>query len=167
MSKQSRGDGAMAGIRKAGYGWIAAGVFALDRVTKILAPGIPEGGCVLIPGVVGLRYAENRGIAFSLLSGRPWLLGLLSLVIIVAAFFLLRGKNLPGMTLCGLMMMLGGAAGNMVDRFFLGYVPDMIEFLFVDFAIFNAADAFLCVGCALVILRLLFGKDPEAEGDKK
>ena len=134
---------------------IAAAVFIADRITKILAPGIPEGGTVLIPGVIGLRYAENRGIAFSLLSGAPWVLGVISLLIIAAAFFFLRGKKLRPPALTGLMMMLGGAAGNMVDRFVHGFVPDMIEVLFMNFAIFNVADMFLCIGCGLVMISLL------------
>jgi signal peptidase II len=134
---------------------VAAAVFIADRVTKILAPGIPENGVVLIPGVIGLRYAENRGIAFSLLSGAPWALGVVSLLMIAAAFFCLRGKKLQPLALTGLMMMLGGAAGNMVDRFVHGFVPDMIEVLFVNFAIFNVADTFLCIGCGLVIISLL------------
>lgn len=141
------------------YFLIAIGVFALDRVTKILAPNIPLGGTTLIPGVLGLRYTRNKGIAFSWLSGTPWLLGVLSLVLIIAGFIFLRGKKLPNLTWIGLMMMLGGAVGNMIDRFFVGYVTDMIEFLFVNFAIFNIADMFLCIGCALVILRILFGKE--------
>ena len=145
---------------KRAWPWMTAlAVLALDRITKILAPGIPEDGQPLIPGVIGLRYAENKGIAFSMLSGQPWLTGLLSLAIIIAAFLLLRKKQLHPLTLTGLMMMLGGAAGNMIDRFVHGYVPDMIEFLFVNFAIFNVADACLCIGCALVIIHLLFGKD--------
>lgn len=138
---------------------LAAAVFAADRVTKMLAPGIPEGGQALIPGVIGLRYAENRGIAFSLLSGAPWALGILSLALIAGAFLYLRKKELHPVTLCGLMLMLGGAAGNMMDRFIHGYVPDMIEFLFVRFAVFNVADACLTVGCAVVMARLLFGRD--------
>ena len=142
---------------------IAAAVFIVDRVTKILAPRIPEDGQALIPGVLGLRYAENRGIAFSLLSGMPWVLGLVSLAIIAAVFFFLRGKKLRAMTLAGLMMMLGGAAGNMLDRFIHGFVPDMIEVLFMQFAVFNVADMFLCIGCGLVILQLLFGREMTGE----
>ena len=142
---------------------IAAAVFIADRMTKILAPRIPEDGQALIPGVLGLRYAENRGIAFSMLSGMPWVLGLVSLVIIAAVFFFLRGKKLRAMTLAGLMMMLGGAAGNMLDRFIHGFVPDMIEVLFVQFAVFNVADMFLCIGCGLVILQLLFGRELTGE----
>ena len=142
---------------------IAAAVFIADRMTKILAPRIPEDGQALIPGVLGLRYAENRGIAFSMLSGMPWVLGLVSLAIIAAVFFFLRGKKLRAMTLAGLMMMLGGAAGNMLDRFIHGFVPDMIEVLFVQFAVFNVADMFLCIGCGLVILQLLFGREMTGE----
>ena len=136
----------------------AAAVLAADRITKELAPGIPEGGVALIPGVLGLRYAENRGIAFSLLSGAPRLLGVLSLALIAAGFLWLRKKELKPFPLFALALMAGGAAGNMIDRFVHGYVPDMIEFLFVRFAIFNVADACLCAGCALVMIRLLFIK---------
>ncbi len=141
--------------------WIAAAVLAADRVTKILAGNIPEEGSVMIPGVVGLKYTKNTGAAFSLLSGQPWLLGVLSLAVIVTFFFLLWGKKAAPVMRIGLMMMLGGAAGNMIDRFATGYVPDMIDLLFVDFAIFNVADMCLCIGCVLVALRLLSGKSVE------
>ena len=141
--------------------WIAAAVLIADRVTKMLAGNIPEEGSVLIPGVVGLKYTENTGAAFSILSGHPWLLGVLSLAVIIAFFFLLRGKKAAPMMRTGLMLMLGGAAGNMIDRFATGYVPDMINLLFVNFAIFNVADMCLCIGCALAALRLLKGNSVE------
>ncbi len=135
--------------------WIAALVFLLDRGSKLLWNRIPETGITLIPGVLGLTRARNTGVAFSLFSGRPWLLAVLSIGILAGAFFYLRGKRLSGLTRVGLMMMLGGALGNLWDRLFLGYVPDMIEFLFVRFAVFNLADAGLVTGCALVMLALL------------
>ncbi len=138
---------------------IALGVLILDRITKLLAPGIPAGGVALIPGVIGLRYAENTGMAFSLLSGRPWLLGVLSLLVIAGGFVYLRNKKIPRLAQVGVMLMLGGAAGNMLDRFITGYVPDMIEFLFMNFAIFNVADMGLTVGCALCVISLLTAKD--------
>ena len=134
----------------------AAAVLAADRITKELAPGIPEGGVALIPGVLGLRYAENRGIAFSLLSGAPRLLGVLSLALIAAGFLWLRKKELKPFPLFALALMAGGAAGNMIDRLVRGYVPDMIEALFVRFPVFNIADAALTAGCVLVMVSLLF-----------
>ena len=129
---------------------------ALDRVAKCLAPGLPPQGLVLIPGVLGLRYAENRGIAFSLLSGHPRLLGVLSLVLLVGGFLFLRKKALHSLPLLSLGLMAGGAAGNMADRLIFGHVPDMVEFLWVNFPIFNIADMGLTVGCALMMISLLF-----------
>ena len=138
--------------------WIAGAVFLADRGTKLLWDRIPAGGRTLIPGVIGLYPARNTGMAFSLFSGQPWLPGLLSLGIIAAAFFFLRGKELSRLTRTGLMMMLGGAAGNLADRFFTGSVPDLFEFLFVRFAVFNVADACLVIGCGLVMLDLFRGE---------
>ena len=142
------------------YGWIALLLFAADRATKMLRDRIPAGGMVLIPGVLGLYPARNTGMAFSLLSGQPWLLGLLSLGVVAGAIFFLRGKSLRALTWVGLMLMLGGAAGNMLDRICFGYVPDLLELLFVRFAVFNVADAGLVIGCALVMIDL-FRKDKE------
>ena len=71
--------------------WIVViAVVVIDRITKELAGGIPAEGITLIPGVVGLRYAENRGAAFSMLSGQPRILGVLSLVLIVGGYIWLR-----------------------------------------------------------------------------
>ena len=134
---------------------VAAAVLAADWVTKMLAAGIPPEGIPLIPGVIGLRYAENQGAAFSMLSGAPRLLGVLSLVLIVGGFVWLRKKKLEPFPLVGLALMAGGAAGNMIDRLIRGFVPDMIETLFVRFPVFNIADSCLTVGCALVMISLL------------
>jgi len=128
----------------------------LDRITKELAPGIPPEGITLIPGVAGLRYANNTGVAFSLLSGYPRLLGLLSLALIIGGFIWLRRKKIAPFPLTGLALMAGGAAGNMMDRLIRGFVPDMIETLFIRFPVFNVADSCLTVGCALVMISLLF-----------
>ena len=141
-------------------GWIAAAVFAADRVSKLFWSRIPAGGVELIPGVLGLNPVRNTGMAFSLFSGHPWALGVLSLLIIAGAFLLLRGRRLPAPAPAGLMMMLGGALGNLTDRLLTGFVPDMIELRFVRFAVFNVADAFLVLGCGLAMLGLL-RKEPE------
>ena len=136
-------------------GWIAAAVFAADRVTKALWDRIPAEGVTLIPGVLGLRPVRNTGMAFSIGSGKPWLLGILSLAILAAAMLVLRNQKIPRLPAIGLGGMLGGAAGNMVDRLITGFVPDMIEFLFVRFAVFNVADMGLTLGCVLVLISLL------------
>ena len=143
------------GVRKTG--WIAAAAFLADRVTKMLSVRIPPRGVTLIPGVLGLRQARNTGMAFSLLSGRPVLLGILSLAVIAGGLIALRKMNFRPLSRIGLMLMLGGAAGNAADRLITGYVPDLIEFLFVSFAVFNVADACIVIGCGLVMLDLFRG----------
>ena len=137
---------------------IALLVLALDRISKELAAGLPGDGIVLIPGVLGLRYAQNTGAAFSLLAGQPRLLGILSLAVIAAGFLWLRKKPLAAFPLAALALMAGGAAGNMIDRLVRGYVPDMIEALFVNFPVFNVADSCLTVGCGMLMISLLFRK---------
>ena len=157
MSETSRtGQGGEGSPRRRLLFWlILIASLAADRVTKLLAPGLPADGMVLIPGVLGLRYAENRGIAFSLLSGYPRLLGILSLGLIIAGFLWLRKKKTGTFPLAGLALMAGGAAGNMLDRLVSGYVPDMIEALFVRFPIFNIADSCLTAGCVMLVISLL------------
>jgi len=138
------------------FGWIALAVLALDRVTKAWAAHLGAETVVLIPGVVGLRYAQNTGMAFGLLSGMPQLLGVFSLMAVAAGLWLVHRRPLKRWPMVCAMLMAGGAAGNMIDRLFQGYVVDMVELLFIRFAIFNLADAALCVGCGLMAFSLLF-----------
>ena len=134
-------------------------VLIIDRITKELAPGIPAEGITLIPGVIGLRYAENVGAAFSMLSGAPRLLGVLSLALNAGRYLWLRKKEISPLPLTGLALMAGGASGNMFDRLIRGFVPDMIETQFVNFPVFNAADSCLVIGCVLVMVSILTAKE--------
>ena len=138
-----------------GFWLIAAAVLILDRITKELAPGLPADGFTLIPVVIGLWYAENIGVAFSLLSGLPRLTGILGLAIVIGGYVWLRNKEFAVLPLTGLALMAGGATGNMLDRLIRGFVPDMIETLFVNFPVFNIADSCLTAGCVLVMISLL------------
>jgi len=145
--------------------WLPLAILAADRITKELSFRLPDRGLVLIPEVLGLRFVRNRGVAFSLLSGVPWLPAVLSLLIVLAGILFLYRKKPRGLARIGLLLMLGGALGNLLDRLFRGFVPDMIETLFIPFPVFNVADIFLTAGCALVIISLLFrSQDFEAEG---
>ena len=95
-------------------------------------------------------------MAFSFLSDHIMLLILLSMVLMAAGYAVLRRYTLGLVSRTAAMLMLGGAASNLVDRLLLGYVTDMIELLFCSFAIFNVADICLTVGCGLMIFSLLF-----------
>ena len=137
------------------YYWIAAVVVIIDQLVKRLCLGLVD-SVTLIPHVLALRYAENTGMAFSLFSGRAWALGVVSAMCILVGWLVLRRYRLGGLSRTAAMLMLGGAVGNMIDRVLRGYVVDMFEVLFVEFAIFNVADAALTVGTVLMATSLLF-----------
>ena len=80
-------------------------------------------------------------------------------VLVIAGILLVRRYELSRFSACAVMMMLGGAIGNLIDRFLYGYVVDMFEVLAFDFAVFNAADAFLTIGCAMTAYALLFRRN--------
>ena len=136
------------------YTWIAALVVIADQLVKWACQGL-RGSVTLIPHVLALRYAENTGMAFSMFSGRAWGLGVASAACILLGWLVLRRYKLGPVSRIASMLMLGGAVGNMIDRFFRGYVVDMFEALFVEFAIFNVADAALTVGAVLMAASLL------------
>ena len=54
------------------------------------------------------------------------------------------------------MLIFAGGIGNLIDRVYQGYVIDYFEFLFIDFAIFNVADVYVCVGVGLYAMYVLY-----------
>ena len=146
--------------------WLAlfmAAIVALDQWTKALVRAeIPYGtGVPLIPGVVQLTYVRNTGAAFSMLRGGRWLfLGLLAVFFVVVAVLIRKKVVKKPAELWCLAAISGGAVGNAVDRALTGEVTDMIEPLFVDFAVFNVADIFItCGAVALAVFILFFDRE--------
>ena len=134
--------------------WIViCAVIAADLISKymIAASGITD--IVLIPGFFHITYAENTGMAWSLLSGQTGLLALISAVAIGVMLRYLLVNKPDKLTSFALALMIGGAAGNLYDRLFLGYVRDFLNFYIFgyDFPVFNIADAALCIGVFLLV----------------
>jgi len=130
-------------------------IFSKKWAETVLAPvrEIPW-----IDGVIGFRYAENTGAAFSAFSGSTLLLGVVSLAVCASILiYILRHPGMNWLTNLSLSMLLAGGTGNLIDRFCRGYVVDFFEFQFVDFAVFNVADIYITTGAVLLFLALLFG----------
>jgi signal peptidase II len=142
----------------------------LDQITKAMARGtLRTGGPkVVVDGFFDLRYAENPGVAFSMLQDIPG--GLLSLVAVGAfglVLYYLRKMPAEHRRLhVALGLVGGGALGNLVDRILYGRVTDFIVWKarwggrVHEWPAFNIADAALCVGVGLMVLDMITNKKP-------
>lgn len=160
-----------AGLRK----WLPlalfmAAVVGADQLTKALVRAeIPYGTAVqLLPGVVQLTHVENVGAAFSMLGGARWFfLALVAVFFGGVAYLIKRGIVSKTPELWALAAIGGGAIGNAIDRAVSGAVTDMIEPLFVNFAVFNVADIFItCGAIALAVYIIFFDRNPGSKTPK-
>ena len=136
--------------------WQLLLIAAADRITKAAVMRLPAGARPLWPGVINVRRAGNSGMAFSMLSGQRLLLSISTLLIVAAIVgWLIAHPEAKGLTRIGLWWIAGGGLGNLYDRLTLGYVIDFIEPAFVRFAVFNIADAGICLGAAMVAIGAL------------
>ena len=132
------------------YFLLAAALVALDQLVKLqVMTHIPVGEHVpFLPYLVDLTYVRNTGAAFSIFSEHTWILAGISLVMSVLLGWCLW-KGIPFQKPLGRLtvtLLLAGAVGNLIDRAFRGYVVDMFNVLFMDFAVFNVADICIVVG---------------------
>lgn len=121
-----------------------------------------------------LTYVENRGISLGMLQATNmemrWLLvGMTALIGLVVLVWMMREKILGD--ILGLSLILGGAIGNIYDRYVFGYVIDYADLhigTFRPFLIFNIADAAITIGVVIILARSLFvrEKDDETEAQE-
>ena len=109
-----------------------------------------------IPKIVSLTYLRNTGAAFSILENQQWLFAVITLVVIGAAIWYLS-KHIKGSVwlLSGLSLIIAGGIGNFIDRMRQGFVVDMFQLDFINFAIFNVADSYLTIGVLVLIVMML------------
>jgi signal peptidase II len=147
--------------------WGSAVVLILDQCTKLLADAMLSGhqAVVLLP-FLALRKAYNYGAAFSFLgdaSGwQRWFFIILALLVItVLAAWLRRLPAADTRTRVALVLILGGAAGNVIDRLVYGYVIDFIDVFYGNWhwPTFNIADSAISVGAALLLLDAFLGRN--------
>ena len=148
---------------------IIAGSVILDQATKMLVVNTMEYGqsIVLIKNIFSFQYIHNYGAAWGMFSNHRWVFMLItSLALIAMPIILYRYRKLHFLFGLSLSLFIGGAIGNMIDRVFLGYVVDFLQFTFIDFPIFNVAD--ICVVCGAVIMMVyVIFFDKELLTDKK
>ncbi len=145
--------------------WLAALVLAADQITKraIAAALEPGGVTTIIPGFFNIVHTDNRGVAFGILADAHsvwlvWLLILFSLGVMSLLGWLLVSNRIPGLPgQIGAALILGGAAGNVLDRVVRHSVVDFLDFYIGSYhwPAFNLADSAIVIGGGLIVFSLL------------
>ncbi len=133
-------------------------IVAFDQLTKYLAVRYLKGAeaFTFIPKVVQFRYAENTGMAFSLLSGARWIFIILTVAVCAAGLRYLFSNKCPHLwAYWSIGVIISGGIGNLIDRIRFSYVVDFIEPVFVNFAVFNIADSAVTLGACSLVLYLV------------
>ena len=148
---------------------MALAILISDQALKLWAEQALKLGASIeiLPGFFSLTRVHNTGVAFGMAQGNNLLTGLLAAGILVFAAWLARGWEWNRRFVQVVAAMVaGGALGNLIDRWRLGYVLDFFDFHIRGWSwpAFNIADACISVGVGLLVLSWLFGKSPEAKG---
>ena len=149
---------------------MATGVYAIDRVTKVLAEAHLQGRppIELVPGILQLRFTTNPGGAFGLFGNLSVLFVVFSVVVI--AVVAVASRNLPGRpSAVGLGLILGGALGNLTDRLIRGpgFGGEVVDFIDLHvWPVFNAADSAIVIGAALLVIQG-FRRDRESRRSER
>lgn len=133
----------------------------LDQITKwqALTKLKPIKNIVVIKGFLDFTFVENRGAAFGILSGRRVFFILLTVVVVVGiiySFYKLPKTKEYNWLKCGLVLVLSGAVGNVIDRAVRGYVVDFLEVTFIKWPVFNLADIYVVIGACFILFLSLF-----------
>jgi signal peptidase II len=155
-----------------GLALLAFAVLAADQATKYLVEKFTAVGStrVLVPGLLNLVHTSNPGVAFGLLADSPaaWLAPVLIVfsvgVIGLLSWLLVTGRGGGTLGQWGLALILGGAAGNVLDRVLRRSVTDFIDFYVGShhWYTFNLADSAIVLGAGLVLLELFFDRRQHA-----
>ena len=152
--------------RMAVLGSLATTLVVFDQATKaIVRATLPLYDSVtVIPGFLSLTHVRNTGAAFGFLSGvqfpfKSVVMTLIALVALVAiVVYGMRTTTYQPVAQMGLALVVGGAVGNLIDRVTAGHVVDFVDVYWRGwhFWAFNAADAGITIGAALLIIDTIW-----------
>jgi len=153
---------------------VALGVIIIDQVSKyvILNYVLQEYAAIILAPFFAVVRAWNTGVSFSMfnnygINGVYILSGLALLIVVALLKWLKNEKN--RLLQVALGFIIGGALGNVIDRIRLGAVFDFLDFYVGDhhWPAFNAADSFICIGAALIVIQGLFFNKKEVRRNSK
>jgi signal peptidase II len=145
---------------------IALWVTLADQFTKTLAVNrLQDGSFPVIPNALHMTYVQNSGAAFGIFKNSNMMLTILMAVIIAALLAVLAKKPRGGLWSVASGLILGGAAGNFIDRITRGYVVDFIDVRLFHYAVFNVADSCVVAGVVILFICMMFFDKKEEPND--
>jgi signal peptidase II len=153
---------------------LACGSLALaaDLFSKHWAQGALQSGRVnsFLPPFVQFTLVTNTGAAFSMGNSNSFAVSLIATIVLFLLVFwywrTLKVGFASALEQYGMAILIGGALGNLSERYAIGHVTDFLEFMFVNFPVFNVADDLIDVGIGLLILSsLLSSRKKESPGN--
>jgi len=116
---------------------------------------------VIVKNFFSITHVKNTGAAWSIFSGKTIFLLIVSLFVIGGlVWYLIKNRSISKIEKYGYELVLGGAIGNFVERLFIGYVTDFLDFKIFgyDYPIFNLADCFIVIGIGILLIDAWRGK---------
>lgn len=138
---------------------ILIGTLLVDQFTKYLVSSnmnVNE-SISIIDSFFYITYARNTGAAWSMLEGKMIFFYIITIVALLFMVFFYRTLDKEDIfSKIGIVLMISGTLGNFIDRIFLKYVRDFLDFIIFgyDFPIFNVADMCLCIGIGCLLLSM-------------
>lgn len=144
---------------------LVSALVGIDIITKVLLSDVY---IKIIGDFFVFKSTINEGAGLGILSGQTTLLIIMSVVFIIAfVVFDIFYKNSSKLYFIAINFVLAGAIGNLIDRIFLGYVRDFIyiNLPFMPYY-FNVADIFITIGAVLLLIEILFKREPKKNGNE-
>ena len=139
------------------YEIIIAILIGLDQIIKYWAlNSLKEVNSIpVINNIFSLTYVENRGAAFGMLQNNQSIFILVAAVASCFGLYYLHSKKVNNLGKIGILLVISGAIGNLIDRVRLGFVVDYLDFHIIWSYVFNLADCFVVVGTILLCLYII------------
>lgn len=146
-------------------------IFIIDQISKsIISTYLTLNKSIeVINNFFYLRYINNTGASWGILSNSKILLIILSLLAIIILIRYMYSFKKTKLNLIGFGFLLGGILGNLSDRILYGYVRDFLDFIIFkyDFPVFNIADIFIVLGVIILVISIIRGEDKNGSKSNK
>lgn len=135
-------------------------IVILDQLTKIVIQETMKlnESVNIIPNFFHVTYTLNTGAAWSMLEGKMLFFYIVSFIALIGMYFFYHEAKAKDVLLkLGIVLMMGGTIGNLIDRIVYQHVRDFLDFFIFgyDFPVFNLADTALCIGVFLIIIDVI------------